>query len=193
MTDSSTSDELSTGGLGPEPGGSDLDLTPRPAALATSGRTKVRNRLIVGGIALVLGFVLFQALTSASEFYYNVDEAVADRSDLGDDTFRMQGVVVSEPLKGDDGVITFRVSFGDVDAEIRHIGEEPTDLFELGIPVVMKGHWAGSVFESEQILIKHSETYIAENGDRDGVGEYNDTDAVNTDAVDTEPTGSESP
>lgn len=130
--------------------------------------------MIVGSIVLVLAFVLFKAVTSASVFFYNVDEAVAEQAGLGDRTFRMQGVVVSNPVKDDAGIITFQVSFNDVEAEVRHIGEEPTDLFEIGMPVVIEGHWDGRVFESSQILVKHSETYIADNEDnedRPGVGE----------------------
>ncbi len=154
--------------------GSGLDLTPQDNRAAHSGQSKGRNRLIVGSITLVLAFVLFKALTSASVFFYNVDEAVAEKAELGERTFRMQGVVVSEPVKDTTGVITFGVSFNDVDAQIRHIGEEPTDLFEIGMPVVIEGHWDGRVFESTQILVKHSETYIADNEsneDRPGVGE----------------------
>ncbi len=153
---------------------SELDLTPQDNRLAQHNQSKGRNRLIVGTVTLVLAFVLFKALTSASVFFYNVDEAVAEQGELGERTFRMQGVVVSEPVKDTTGVITFGVSFNDVDAEIRHIGEEPTDLFEIGMPVVIEGHWDGRVFESTQILVKHSETYIADNEgneDRPGVGE----------------------
>ncbi len=153
---------------------SDLDLTPQSTVHVKGSHSKGRNRLIVGTLVLVLGFVLFKALTSASVFFYNVDEAVAEQAELGERTFRMQGVVVSEPVKDTTGVITFGVSFNDVDAQIRHIGEEPTDLFEIGMPVVIEGHWDGRVFESTQILVKHSETYIADNQgnkDRPGVGE----------------------
>ncbi len=155
-------------------GASGIDLTPQSNRQVRGPHSKGRNRLIVGSITLVLAFVLFKALSSASVFFYNVDEAVAEQVELGERTFRMQGVVVSEPVKDATGVITFGVSFNDVDAEIRHIGEEPTDLFEIGMPVVIEGHWDGRVFESTQILVKHSETYIADNEgnqDRPGVGE----------------------
>lgn len=152
----------------------ELDLTPRVQSAARSSNAKLRNTLLMGTVVLVLGFVLFKALTSASVYFYNVDEAIEQKAELGDRTFRMQGVVVSEPAKDATGVLTFEVSFNDMNAEIRHIGEEPTDLFELGMPVVVEGHWDGRVFESTQILVKHSETYIAENKDnieRPGVGE----------------------
>lgn len=153
----------------------DLDLTPQRPDSAPSQSAALRKKLVVGVVCVVLGFVLFQAITNASVFFLNVDEAVEQRLDLEDRTFRMQGVVVSERSTDDIGSIVFTIAFNDVEAQIRHIGEEPTDLFELGMPVVVEGHWDGNTFESTQILIKHSETYIADNGERDGVGENGST------------------
>lgn len=125
----------------------------------------------MGVVALALGALLFQALTSARVFFYNVDEAVADRSELGDSTFRIQGTVVDEPRQDASGALVFTIGYNDVQATVRHIGEEPTDLFELGIPIVAEGHWDGAEFESTQVLVKHSEAYVAENEGREGVGD----------------------
>ncbi len=145
----------------------EVDLSPRHDDVpAGGGRKRIRNWAVVGTIVAVLGFVLFQALTSASVYYYNVDEAVAQRADLADGTFRIQGTVVSEPATDASGAITFEVAFNDVKANVRHIGEEPTDLFELAIPVVAEGHWEGDTFVSSQLFVKHSESYVADNPDR---------------------------
>lgn len=115
---------------------------------------------------LVLGFVMFQALTSARVFFYNVDEAVEQRDELADRTFRLQGTVVTEPANDPNGAMVFTVSFGGVDATVRHIGEEPSTLFEIGVPVVAEGRWEGNEFESRQLLVKHSEAYVEDNPDR---------------------------
>lgn len=153
----------------------DLDLTPRPPARGRSPRRALRNGALVGAVVLALGFVLFQALTDARVFFYNVDEAVAERTDLGDRTFRMQGVVLSQPARDADGAYRFTVGHEGVDATVHHVGAEPTDLFEVGIPVVVEGRWDGDEFRSQQILVKHSEEYIAENGDRLDEYEYDDS------------------
>ncbi len=137
----------------------------------------------MGGVLVLLGFVLFQALTSARVFFRNVDEAVAERAEIGDQTFRMQGVVVTEPAENSRGAITFQIAFNDVEANIVHIGEEPSDLFELGMPVVVEGHWEGDVFASTQILVKHSESYVADNEDRPGVGENPTYESESNDGV----------
>ncbi len=143
----------------------EIDLTPHPSQPASGGRS-IRNWVIMGVFTLVAGFVLFQALTNARVFFLNVDEAVEQRASLGSDTFRMQGTVVSEPEIGDGGSLLFTVSFGGEDARIRHVGDEPSNLFKLGEQVVAEGRWDGRVFESNQIVVKHSEEYIEVNPDR---------------------------
>ena len=152
----------------------ELDLTPRPPAPPARRRRRLRNVALLGVVVVALGFALVQALTSARVFFYNVDEAVAERDDLGDRTFRMQGVVVSQPERDPVGAYRFAISHGDSRATVHHVGAEPTDLFEIGIPVVVEGRWDGSEFRSEQILVKHSEEYVAENEGRldyDGDGD----------------------
>ena len=144
----------------------DLDLTPRSEPAAPVRRRRVRNAVLVSVVVAALGFVLFQALTSARVYFYNVDEAVTERPELGDRRIRMQGTVVSQPERDPDGAFRFEVSHNGMDATVHHVGAEPTDLFEVGVPVVVEGRWDGSEFRSEQILVKHSEEYIAENPDR---------------------------
>jgi cytochrome c-type biogenesis protein CcmE len=117
-------------------------------------------------LAVVAGVVLYQALTSARVYFLNVDEAVARRAELGDDSFNLQGTVIGEPTTAPDGAMLFTITFGGENAEIRHIGDEPTDLFGVGEPVVAKGRWDGDVFVSEQVLIKHSEEYVEDYPDR---------------------------
>jgi cytochrome c-type biogenesis protein CcmE len=156
---------------------SELDLSPRAPGPARSGRRRARNGALVGVVVVALSFVLFQALTSARVFFYNVDEAVDRRDELTDRTFRMQGVVLSAPSRDPNGAFRFAVGYNEVQATIHHVGAEPTDLFEVGIPVVVEGRWDGAEFRSQQIFVKHSEEYIAENPQRldydgDGTGDY---------------------
>ena len=153
----------------------ELDLTPATgavdAAAATPSRRRWRNWLIMAVFAGALGVLVFQALTSARVFFYNVDEAVAQRADLEDRTFRLQGTVIDDPVEDETGAMVFTVGHNGARATIRHVGEEPTDLFEVGIPVVAEGRWDGDAFESQQLLVKHSESYVAENDERPGVGD----------------------
>jgi cytochrome c-type biogenesis protein CcmE len=147
----------------------ELDLTPREPAGAPAmprRRRSSRNLIVVGAIAAVLGFVLYQALTSARVYFYNVDEAVERQAELGDQHFRMQGSVVAEDGTGPAGAMLFTLAFADATADVHHVGDEPSGLFELGQNVVVEGNWEGDVFVSRQILVKHSEAYVEGNPDR---------------------------
>lgn len=142
----------------------DLDLTPRGED-PPSGRARrsIRNKVIGGLVVAVLAFVLWQGLTDARVFFLNVDEAIEQRSDLGDRTLRMQGTVISTQGSSETGALLFTVAYNDATADVRHIGPEPSDLFDLGEPVVVEGRWRGDVFESTQILVKHDESYVEDN------------------------------
>ena len=147
----------------------DLDLTPREPDGGPGKRRRsasIRNLAIMSVIGVVLAFVLYQAIVSARVFFYNVDEAVELRDELGDDTFRMQGTVVEERGVDEVGALLFTIAFGGETAEIRHTGDEPSNLFAEGEKVVVQGHWDGDVFLSHQILVKHDEQYVEDNPDR---------------------------
>lgn len=146
-----------------------FDLTPRTSAAAPSSGSG-RKWLAVGGVGLVvvaLAFVLFNGLRSASTFFYNVDEAVAQKSTLETTRFRMQGNVVDGTVKSTDGGVDFVIKYKDAQVPVHHVGDPP-ELFGPKIPVVLEGAFAanGKKFESDQILIRHDSTYDEKNKDR---------------------------
>ena len=155
-----------------------LDLTPRDAPPVGGGDRDRGKRLAAVGVLVVLAAVLvfmaYQGLSSATVFFRNADEAVAERESLGDRRFRLQGTVVDGSLERDGFAVRFLVEHGDVRVEVRHEGDPP-ELFQPEIPVVLEGRWSASDpwFESDRILVKHTEEYEAENPDRtdDYVGE----------------------
>jgi cytochrome c-type biogenesis protein CcmE len=147
-----------------------VELSPRtaPDAGAATPRRR-RSPWAYGALVFVLvgiGVVAYQALSSASLYYYNADEAVEQREELGDRRFQVQGLVRDDVETTADGV-TFTITFNGVDVPVSHQGDPP-ELFKPGIPVVLEGRWApdGEVFTSDRILVKHTPQYEAENGDR---------------------------
>lgn len=148
-----------------------MDLSPRTApgeAAAVDPRGR-RSPWVYGALVLVLigiAVVAFQALTSASLYFYNADEVVEQRLQLGDRRIQVQGLVRDDVRRAADGV-TFTLTFNGVDLAVRHQGDPP-ELFEPGIPAVLEGRWAadGSRFDSDRILVKHSEEYEADNQGR---------------------------
>ena len=148
-----------------------LDLTPRAAAPAPGGRADRGRRIAVLGtlglLAVALVFLAYQGLSDATMFFRNVDEAVAEREQLADRRFRLQGRVVPDTLESDGTSVTFVVQHGGVQASVRHVGDPP-ELFQPDIPVVLEGTWSdeGDWFASDRILVKHEEEYEAENPER---------------------------
>lgn len=145
----------------------ELDLTPREFSkdVTGSGIRSIKNWVISASLISAFGFIMFQAISSARVFFLNVDEAIAKQSDLGEQEFRMQGLVLTE-AETETGYV-FVVGFGGEQALVNHVGDEPTDIFECGQNVVIEGHWVNSeYFESQQILVKHSEEYREEYPDR---------------------------
>ena len=158
-----------------------MELTPRTAPEPGTAPRGRRNPLVYGVLALVLvgiGVVAYQGLTSASLYFYNADEAVEQKADLGDRRFQLQGSVLDDVASTEHGV-TFTVKFDGVEVPVRHDGDPP-ELFQPGIPVVLQGSWApaGDEFVSDRILVKHSEEYEADNGDRIDDAEDADVDAT---------------
>jgi cytochrome c-type biogenesis protein CcmE len=141
----------------------DLDLTPRTEPARR--RRGLPAVAVLVAVVLALGFIAIKALGDASLFFLNADEAVAQRADLGDDRFRLQGTVVEDSVDETDDGVTFQVEFNDVTVDVVHRGDPP-ELFQPNIPVVLEGNWDGEVFASDRILVKHSSEYEAENGDR---------------------------
>lgn len=147
-----------------------MELSPRTAPDAGSVTPRRRRSPWAYGalvfVLLGIGVVAYQALSSASLYYYNADEAVEQRDELGDRRFQVQGLVRDDVETTADGV-TFTITFNGVDVPVSHQGDPP-ELFKPGIPVVLEGRWApdGEVFMSDRILVKHTPQYEAENGDR---------------------------
>lgn len=148
-------------------GPDDLDLTPRQAPERPARRWPAVAAVAV--IVAAIGFVLVRGLGDATLYFYNADEAVEMRDELGDRRFRLQGTVVPESVEPTATGVDFTVVFHDVEVDVRHTGEPP-DLFQEDIPVVVEGSWAdggdGPVVESDAIVVKHTEVYEEDNTDR---------------------------
>jgi cytochrome c-type biogenesis protein CcmE len=126
----------------------------------------VTRRLWLAAVVVLgaLGFLLYQGLGNATLYFRTADEAVAQREKLGDRRFRIEGNVLS-PVAENGGVVRFNIESKGVQVPVTHKGDPP-ELFQPGIPVVLEGRFQGDGFSSDRILVKHTETYVAENPDR---------------------------
>lgn len=173
-------DEL-TPGVGASDDASRLAPRVPPAA-----RRRRKNPLAFASLVLIVVamlFVVFNGLGDATLFFRNADEAVAQRAELGDRRFRIQGLVDGDTITATSHGVDFVVTHDGVDVTIAHQGDPP-DLFQPGIPVVLEGRWAmvgdvdvpapaaglptdgGWYFASDRFFVKHTEVYMEENPDR---------------------------
>jgi len=144
----------------------ELDLTPREVA-ARRSRNGRRWPALIALLAIVvaIGFVLVHFLSDATTFYYNVDEAVAKKAEIGDRVVRLQGNVVAGSQQQVPQGEQFTLTYHGVSVHVNHRGEVP-DLFQPAIPVIIAGHFSGDHFESDTILVKHDNTYDEKNSAR---------------------------
>jgi cytochrome c-type biogenesis protein CcmE len=147
-------------------------------------RRRSKTAYVVLLVVLVaLAVVVAKGLSSASLYFYNADEAVAQRQDLGHKRFRLQGTVIGNTIdeSKDEDRVDFAVAFNGVRVVVHHDGSPP-ELFKPGIPVVLEGRWdaSGDWFDSDRMLVKHSAQYEADNGDRLKDAERGESDDTTT-------------
>ncbi|HWC12436.1 MAG TPA: cytochrome c maturation protein CcmE [Acidimicrobiales bacterium] len=126
-----------------------------------------RRRLWIAGAVVVaaLGFLVFRGLGNATLYFRTADEAVAQREELGERRFRIEGTVVAGSVSSAGGRVAFRIAGDGVQVPIVHRGDPP-ELFKPGIPVVLEGRFQGDGFASDRMLVKHTESYVADHPER---------------------------
>jgi cytochrome c-type biogenesis protein CcmE len=132
---------------------------------AKPGATKLR---IVAVVLVVLGaiaFLVFKGLGDATVYFKTADEAVAEKDELGDRRFRVEGAVVTDSVRQVGDGVEFEIISAGVTVPVVHQGDPP-ELFKPGIPVVLEGNWDGDVYASDRIMVKHTSEYREQNPDR---------------------------
>ena len=135
-----------------------VDTDPPPVRPAAPRPRRLRY-LVAGGICLAaVAYLLFVGLSRNIVYFRTVSEAVSERPHEGDARLRMAGAVVPGSVERLDEGVAFKVTEGGVVASVLHRGDPP-ELFKDGAPVVCEGHWQGTTFESDRIMIKHGSEY----------------------------------
>jgi cytochrome c-type biogenesis protein CcmE len=139
------------------------ESSPAPHVLAGPRARRslgTRRQKVVAAIVIVaaLGFLVARGLANAMNYYLTANQAVAQRAQLGSSAFRIQGTV----LPGVHQVGTtlhFSITAQHVDVDVVSSGSPP-ELFHVGMPVVLAGHWQGNIFSSSQIMVQHGSNYV---------------------------------
>ena len=128
------------------------------------------RRLTIAGVVIVaaLGFLVYKGLTSAIVFFRTASQAISERTALGDTTFQLEGTVVKGTVhRVGTSFVSFDIRQGGDTIHVDNSGDPP-QMFRPGLPVVLVGHFVGSTdrFSSDQIMVKHSQQYIAAHPNR---------------------------
>ena len=128
-------------------------------------RRRVVPALVVVAAIAAGGFMVTRFLSSAIDYYCNVDE-IGVRPGCGDDRrLRVQGNVVEGSLSYDVAVTTFEIEFNGVNLPVRYEGQ-PGGVFQECIPVIVHGRLVGSSFQGDRVEVRHSNEYAEDHGDR---------------------------
>ncbi|MFN8021884.1 MAG: cytochrome c maturation protein CcmE [Acidimicrobiales bacterium] len=147
-----------------------MDLSPRVDQAAPEPPKRRGKRWpAIAVLVLVLGggvVLVTQFLSSAIDYYCNVDEVgVKDGCEAGR-RLRIQGNVVEGSVAQDGEVTLFDVEFNGVTMPVRYDAGDPGGIFQECVPVVVHGRLDNGVFVGDDIEVKHSNEYEAANKDR---------------------------
>lgn len=154
------------------PAADDAPRSPAPPAAPGGPRPRSRGRLgsrrrvaAAGAVILAaLGFLVARGLTNATEYFITTTQAVHEKAQLGAKPFRVEGTVEDDVRQAGD-TVRFTIFAGGTAVKVVSTGS-PSPLFKPGIPVVLDGHWSGDVYRSDQIMVKHSASYVEAHPDR---------------------------
>lgn len=122
-----------------------------------------RMMFIVLGLVAVtaIAALILNALQSNINHFFSPTEVVANEAPK-DRTFRLGGLVGIDSVKREDDGLTvyFKVTDNAEVVTVKYTGILP-DLFSEGQGVVAQGKLGtGGIFEAEEVLAKHDETYM---------------------------------
>ena len=143
------------------------DLTPRPTETPRRSKRRVLPMVVLTLAVVAGGVVITQALSTAVDYYCNVDEVgVRSGCDMGR-RLRIQGTVSEGSVVVTTGATLFDIEFNGSSLQVEYAGE-PGGIFKECLPVVVHGVFnePSGMFLGDRVEVKHSEDYVAVNDDR---------------------------
>lgn len=127
---------------------------------ARAGR---RGIVAAGVIAMLVGFgyLLFGGIGETLVYFFTPSELLAKGPAAVGKPVRLGGMVVPGSIRWDADRVDLRFAMQDEKAQVRvHSHGAPPQMFREGIGVVVEGReGADGVFESTNLLVKHSNEY----------------------------------
>ena len=123
------------------------------------------------GITLVV-YASVQIASNNTIYYFTTTEATTNLNTSNSERIKLGGFVENESIeKKSDGITSFFITDGNENIEINFDGFVP-ELFQEEMGVILDGFFKDGVFYSDDMLVKHDNEYISENGDTYDVKTY---------------------
>ena len=110
-------------------------------------------------LAAAFAVLAIKGLGGSLNYFETVDQALAHKSTLGSQTFRLEGLVLPGSVHRSRVGVDFVAAGSAHHVAVVSTGNPP-QLFQPNIPVVVVGHFVGATFYSNQIIVDHTSNYI---------------------------------
>ena len=128
---------------------------------------------ILFGISLII-YSSVQIASSNTIFYYTTTEAYENVDVYESERLKLGGFVVSDSVaKTNNAETRFTVTDGNKIVTIIFDGFIP-DLFQEEMGVILDGYFQNEIFYSDDMLVKHDNEYISEDGQTYNVENYSE-------------------
>lgn len=113
----------------------------------------------------VAGVLVYRTLNASIVYFILPNEYAAEPSKYDNRMIRLGGLVEEGSVSFDDQTLelSFHVSDTFYSYAVVHKGAPP-ELFQENTGVVVQGQFKGDTFQSERLLVKHTEQYEAQEG-----------------------------
>lgn len=116
------------------------------------------------GIALVI-YASVQIASNNTIYYYTTSEATSALDVDNSERIKLGGFVQNDSIENKgNGVTSFYITDGNEKIEIIFDGFVP-ELFQEEMGVILDGFFKDGVFYSDDMLVKHDNEYVSENGE----------------------------
>ena len=127
--------------------------------------------LVLFGISLIV-FASIRIASNNTIYYYTTTEAIDNITAISTERIKLGGFVVSESVsKGSIDETNFEITDGNKTIKIVFDGFIP-ELFQDEMGVILDGYFENNIFYSDDMLVKHDNEYISEDGETYDVENY---------------------
>ena len=127
--------------------------------------------LVLFGISLIV-FASIRIASNNTIYYYTTTEAIDNLTEISSERIKLGGFVVSESIsKGSIDETNFEITDGNKTIKIVFDGFIP-ELFQDEMGVILDGYFENNIFYSDDMLVKHDNEYISEDGETYDVENY---------------------